>query len=70
VRELAQDMKTAPSGRYFAAMNLADKGTADDYPILEKLLKDPDSDVRVGAAYAMLHIDARGSVAAPSTQGR
>jgi SSS family solute:Na+ symporter len=70
VRELAHDMKAAPSGRYFAAMNLADNGTADDYAILEKLLNDPDSDVRVGAAYAMLHIDARGSVAAPSTQGR
>jgi SSS family solute:Na+ symporter len=72
VREMAKDTKIAPSGRYFAAMNLADNGTGDDFPILDTLLNDPDSDVRVGAAYATLKIDARAASAASAqtTTGR
>jgi SSS family solute:Na+ symporter len=72
VREMAKDTKVAPSGRYFAAMNLADNGTGGDYAILDALLNDPDSDVRVGAAYATLKIDARAASAASAqtTTGR
>jgi SSS family solute:Na+ symporter len=61
VRELARDAQVAPSGRYFAAMSLAECGTTQDYAILAQLLNDPDADVRVGAAYAMLQIDGRGA---------
>jgi SSS family solute:Na+ symporter len=72
VREMAKDTKVAPSGRYFAAMNLADNGTGGDYAILDALLNDPDYDVRVGAAYATLQIDARAAAAAtaPTTHER
>jgi len=72
VREMAKDSKVAPSGRYFAAMNLAESGTTEDYAILDTLLNDSDSDVRVGAAYAALQIDARAASAAsaPTTSGR
>jgi HEAT repeat protein len=65
VRELARDAQVAPSGRYFAAMSLADCGTTQDYAVLAQLLNDADADVRVGAAYAMLRIDGRS--AAPTS---
>ena len=61
VRALARDTDVAPSGRYFAAMRLAECGTAEDLPVLTRLLNDPDSDVCVGAAYALLCIDGRSS---------
>ncbi|MGB7159166.1 MAG: hypothetical protein WBD40_13950, partial [Tepidisphaeraceae bacterium] len=70
VRELARDAEVAPSGRYFAAMSLAEFGTAGDYAILEQLRHDPDSDVRVAAAYAMLQIDARAADAPTNRPGR
>lgn len=58
-RVLASDEIVPPSGRYFAAMTLAETGTAGDQTLLAKLLDDPDSDVRVGAAYAILRIHGR-----------
>jgi HEAT repeat protein len=68
VRKLATDSAVAPAGRYFAAMRLAELGSADDHALLEQLLNDRDADVRVAAAYATLAIDAR--AAAPSPEPR
>lgn len=58
-RELLGDTKAAAGDRYFAAMFLADSGAMSDYPRLADLLRDPHSDLRVGAAYALLKINAR-----------
>lgn len=66
-RALAQDAHVAPPGRYFAAMSLAERGTVSDYAILTGLLNDPDSDVRVGAAYAVLRIHGRTAATAPAS---
>ena len=41
VGELACDIKVAPSGRYFAAMSLAETGTAGDLPILRPTARRP-----------------------------
>jgi SSS family solute:Na+ symporter len=70
VRALARDAHVPPSGRYFAAIALAENGTAGDYTILTDLLDDPDADVRVGAAYAMLQIDGRAAATAPAPAPR
>jgi SSS family solute:Na+ symporter len=62
-RALARDAQGPAAGRYFAAMHLAESGTPRDHELLARLLNDADSDVRVGAAYAMLRIDARAAPA-------
>jgi HEAT repeat protein len=62
VRALARDAGGPPAGRYFAAMQLAEFGTARDFDILAPLLDDADSDVRVGAAFAILRIHRRAGV--------
>ena len=67
-RQLARDANVKPSARYFAAMSLADHGTPHDIPILTRLLDDADSDVRVGAAHAILQIERRGAATAPATK--
>jgi solute:Na+ symporter, SSS family len=58
-RELLGDTDAGPVDRYFAAMFLADTGVPSDYPRLTNLLRNPHSDLRVGAAYALLKINAR-----------
>jgi SSS family solute:Na+ symporter len=73
VRELARDPRVPPSGRYFAATWLADFGTAREDATLVPLLHDPDRDVQVGAALALLQIDRRAAAAAaapPARSGR
>jgi SSS family solute:Na+ symporter len=67
-RELAKDTQGPPSGRYFAAMYLAEHGAADDGALLGRLLNDSDADVCVAAAYAILQIDSRTGANAPSTR--
>ena len=53
---------TGTDGEKFeACMALAQIGTNDDLPILERLLLDKSADVRSGAAYAILRIDRRRS---------
>jgi hypothetical protein len=58
-RELLGDTDAGPGDRYFAAVFLADTGAPSDYPRLTNLLRDPHSDLRVGAAHALLKINAR-----------
>jgi len=45
--------------RYEVAQALAIRGTASDIPVLEQLLNDPDMDVQVSAANALLQIERR-----------
>jgi HEAT repeat protein len=54
---LARSSKT-PGVRYALAMELAERGAADDRAILGQLLNDPDEDVRVAAAYGALRLSA------------
>jgi hypothetical protein len=65
-RELAGDGTATPSARYFAAMSLADTGTPADYPLLDALLDAPDTDLRVGAATAVLQIARRHPTTRPA----
>jgi hypothetical protein len=58
-RELLGDTDADPGDRYFATVFLADTGTPADYPRLTNLLSGPHSDLRVGAAYSLLKINAR-----------
>lgn len=56
VRQLIQDAHTLPSGRYFAALSLAEFGTLRDRDILLLLIHDPDHDVQVAASFALLRL--------------
>ena len=49
----------SPGARFVAAMQIAQEGGPTDAPGIERLLDDPDSDVRVAAAFALLNIDRR-----------
>lgn len=54
-RELLSDAKAPPGDRYFAAMFLAESGTASDYQRLVSLLRETNGDLRVSGAYALLN---------------
>jgi len=56
-REMLSDSQA--SARYAAAMLLAERGAADDRQALTRLLEDPDADVRVATAFALLRITDR-----------
>jgi HEAT repeat protein len=70
LRQVIDDAGASPGGRYLAAVFLSDSGEPRDYPSLARLLEHPDGDVRVGAAYAMLKIDARSARQAPPSAPR
>lgn len=54
--------KTGENGdKYEAGQVLAIRGEESDYPRLEGWMTDPEIDVRVGAAYALIQIDRRGA---------
>ena len=57
LRDMLND--STPNARAIAAMQLAEKGDAQDSHAIEKLLSDSDRDVRIAAAYALLRIDQR-----------
>lgn len=57
VRSLLVDLSAA--ARYHAAIYLSGDGTRDDAEALNRLLRDPDPDVRVAAAFAILRIGHR-----------
>jgi hypothetical protein len=59
-----------PAVRYTAAAALADDGTPADRDVLDPLLANPDEDVRVAAAFALLSIDARQRKTPPATRPR
>jgi HEAT repeat protein len=67
-RELLRDTNASVGDRYFAALSLADSGSPVDYSLLQQLLTATSSDLRVGAAYAMLRIDARQHRATTTTR--
>jgi hypothetical protein len=56
-------VSNVPSGtkdeKYQTAMGFALRGTHNDLPLLADLLNDPDADVRVSAANAILRIKNR-----------
>jgi len=58
-REMVKDAVGPATGRYFAAMFLAERGTPEDRDSLSPLLNDGDADVRVAAAFALLQIEGR-----------
>jgi HEAT repeat protein len=58
-RETLKSADNPAGRRYLACTFLADHGGDDDLPALARLLDDPDSDVRVGAAFALLRIGQR-----------
>lgn len=69
-RQLISSGRT-PAARYTAAAALADDGTPVDRDLLDPLLADPDDDVRIAAAFALLSIDARQArTPAPATRTR
>jgi len=69
-RQLISSART-PAARYTAATALAEDGTPADRDVLGPLLADPDDDVRVAAAFALLSIDARKTrTPAPATRPR
>jgi hypothetical protein len=67
-RKLLGDAKAPPGDRYFAAMFLADSGTPRDYPLLTDLLRESNGDLRVGAAYAILTINAQSTAGTPASR--
>ncbi len=56
MRQMATNA-SSPAARYAAAMGLAEQGTSEDQQCLRELTKDPDEDVRVASAFALLKID-------------
>ncbi|MGC1275110.1 MAG: HEAT repeat domain-containing protein [Planctomycetaceae bacterium] len=67
VIELAQSAN-APAARYTAAMELAEQRSEAGLGALRSLVDDPDADVRVAAAFALLRRDGTRSSAPASTE--
>lgn len=68
LRMMAKDRPGTASGKYTAAMWLAEVGKAEDIGLLKSLLDNKDSDVRVAGAYALIRIDARAKYANRTTR--